>query len=270
MPYDYELILFGDNQEGNILQYRDGYKRAIDYVLSAPNRFAIHMGDEQEAYYIDDPRYHPFILQTSPLEQQERVIEDLNPLAEANRLEALLLGNHTWRLFPKVGDITQSTCKKLGVNYGTFSCVINFIDSHGIAFKGYFTHGHKSIRSIADDPVRRLANEQLQLKQHLKHKMGDCVLMAKGHTHRLIISEPKSQLYLHTDGDIKQSYTTYGGTGYIHPDHRWYVNTGSFLRTMGENISGYAEMAEYDPVELGFAVVEVHDRKITNIRKVTV
>ena len=57
-------------------------------------------------------------------------------------------------------------------------------------------------------------------------------------------------------------------TPYIHPDHRWYCNTGSFLRLYGMGISSYAEIGEYDPVELGFCVARVRDRIIQGIDKV--
>lgn len=285
--YDYDLVLFGDNQEGNVLQYRKGYRQAIEYVLAASNRFALHMGDEMEAYWIDDPRYHPTTMESTPLEQQRRVLEDLIPLSREDRLITILYGNHSHRLYPKVGDITADTCATLGIQYGGFSCVVEFQDDHhGTQFKGFFTHGRKTIRSIADDPMRRLANEKLQLKQHLKNKMGDCLLMAKGHTHRLIIAEPHTQLYLKTEmkevvkedaveqrPNISQHYThnpPFGKQGYIHPDHRWYANTGSFLKCFGEDVSSYSEIGEYDPTELGYIVVEVRDRNIVNLRKVVV
>lgn len=273
VPSDYELILFGDNQEGNILSYKKGYSACIDYICSGKNRYALHMGDEMESYWIDDPRYDPVILQSTPLQQQAQVIQDLLPAAKSKRLITILYGNHSHRLYPKVGDITADTCAKLKIAYGGFSCVVEFIDKSGIQFKGFFTHGRKLIRSIADDPVRREANEQLQLKQHLKYKMGDCILMAKGHTHRLLICDPRTQLYLTTEPDIKEHYTSnpsFHKSGFIHPDHRFYINTGSFLKTFGENVTSYSELGEYDPVALGYAVVEVHDRQIVNVRKVVI
>ncbi|RPI50637.1 MAG: hypothetical protein EHM49_08270 [Deltaproteobacteria bacterium] len=276
--YDYELILFGDNQEGNVLQYRKGYRQAIEYILESKNRFAIHMGDEQEAFWIDDKRYDPVTMESTPLKQQANVIKDLAPLAKNKRLITILYGNHSHRLYPKIGDITENTCERLNVLYGGFACVVQFIDKHGPQYKGYFTHGRKLIRSVADDPTRRLANEKLQVKQHLKNKMGDCLLMAKGHTHRLIVVEPQPQLYLGTDkkdgrDNIAQHYThnpPFGKGGYVHPDHRWYANTGSFLKCYGEDVNSYSEVGEYDPTELGYVVVEVHDRTITNVRKVVV
>jgi hypothetical protein len=273
VPQDYELVLFGDNQEGNVLSHRKGYVDCIKYIHESEYRFGIHMGDEMEGYWIDDPRYSPEILNKNPLAQQDQVIADLKKLAESGRLITVLYGNHSHRLSPKIGDITENTCKKLKIAYGGFSCVVHFIDAQGIQFKGFFSHGRKLIRSIADDPVRNLANLQLQLKQHLKYKMGDCLLMAKGHTHRLIICDPRTQLYLSTEPQIEEHYThnpPFGKGGYVHPDHRWYVNTGSFLKTFGENVSSYSEIGEYDPIELGYIVVTVKKREIIDIRKVIV
>lgn len=112
---------------------------------------------------------------------------------------------------------------------------------------------------------------ELILKRHLKHKFGDCLLMSMGHTHKLLICSPNPELYLTDDGSqITQKYTRSDkADGYIHPDHRWYINTGSFLKLYGDGVSGYAERAGYDPVELGFIVVMVRDRKIVDVRKVT-
>lgn len=273
VPDSYELILFGDSQEGNALTYHKGYASCIDYILSGKHRYAIHMGDEQEGYYFDDPRYTPETLLSDPLAQQKQVIQDLKPLAKAKRLITILYGNHSHKLYPKVGNVTKSTCEALGIQYGGFSAVVEFLDRQGIQFKAFITHGRKLIRSIADDPIRNLANLQLQLKQHLKNKMGDCVLMAKGHTHRLIVSDPRSQLYLTTEPDIREHYThnpPFGKGGYVHPDFRWYCNTGSFLKTFGAGVTSYGEMGEYDPVQMGYIVAEVNDRLITNVRTVEV
>ena len=273
MPASYELILFGDTQEGNTLQYGKGFNQAIDYILNRPNRFAIHMGDAVEGFFIDDPRYTPATLKEDPLAQAASVIEKLQPLADSKQLLTLLVGNHEWNLYKKAGNITRFIAKQLGIPYGGYTNVFSFLGPTGeLQFKGYFTHGRKSIRSIADDPIRRDANEQLQLKQHLKAKMGDCLLMAKGHTHKLIVAGPHEQVYLLTEEmSIKEKYThsSHADYKYIHPDHRWYVNTGSFLKTFEVGIESYSEMAEYDPIELGYAVALVVDGKLVNVRKVT-
>ena len=83
---------------------------------------------------------------------------------------------------------------------------------------------------------------------------------------------------------IKQSYQYNIPTDeYIDKDLRWYACVGSFLKQYAEPIwmknlktgepekvpvSGYAEMGEYDAVELGYVVVEVRDRQVVNVRKI--
>jgi hypothetical protein len=104
---------------------------------------------------------------------------------------------------------------------------------------------------------------------------SDCIVQAKAHSHKLIVCEPETSLYLYDDGKkVKSSYTGAGegSRRFIPPDARWYLNTGSFYRLYGDEpgISGYAEMAEYAPVELGYTIIECRDGKVVNVRKVVV
>ena len=101
-----------------------------------------------------------------------------------------------------------------------------------------------------------------------------------GHTHKIIISPPSEVLYL-TDDDkgIKQHHGVPKNNGYIHPDYRWYVNTGGFLKLYGEIVvedddvpmeesklgSGYAERAMYAPLQLGFCVGLIRDNKLVDV-----
>ena len=110
----------------------------------------------------------------------------------------------------------------------------------------------------------------LILKRHLRFKAGDCAVMIKHHTHKLLVCKPETELYLMDDGkNIKQAYTSWGQSEpYIHPDSRWYGNAGSFLKLYGKGISGYAEVLEYDPVELGFLCLIVRDKKILELKPI--
>ena len=40
------------------------------------------------------------------------------------------------------------------------------------------------------------------------------------------------------------------------------------MRLYGDGVSGYAERAEYDPVELGVVVVMVRDREIVDVKPI--
>jgi len=228
------------------------------------------MGDIIEAITIDDRRYdmattsEPF-----PLQQIKDAVKTLSPIS--TRLLCILEGNHE-RILWRFGDLSNEIADQLKVKYGTYTAKLTINDKEGkYLYKIFATHGKKNITSTADDPKRRFVNQRLILKRHLKFKAGDCVVMVKGHTHKLLICKPEEELYLTDDTkEIKQRYISSSQNApYIHPDHRYYVNSGSFLKLYGEmGVSGYAERAEYDPVELGFAVIMVRDGQIHDINKV--
>lgn len=274
VPPSYELILIGDTHLGSIAFSEKQFKRAIEYIGAAPNRFVVFMGDEiEKSMSVNDKRFlEGNLLVANPLQQFKAFVELMTPVK--GHIITMLEGNHNLHIM-EAGNFTQEIAASLGVPYGTWSSKILFEDTYGPQFKGFFTHGKRGARSTAHDPIRRAANEAFSLKNSLKEKFGDCLIMAKGHIHKLIVVEPRPTLYMVTDedGKIRQKYThspAFHPSGYIHPDHRWYVSTGSFSRTMIEDHVTYSERAEYDPVEIGYAIVEVNDRVVTGIRRVVV
>lgn len=268
VPSSFEYILFGDNQEANVLSHEEAFDECIDYILSTPRCFASHMGDEIEGYWISDPRYDPSICNKPPNVAKTKIQNKLRPLAKKKKLHTILFSNHTHRLLPYYGNVTEETCKELGIMYGTYACKLEFSDKHGGMFKWYLTHGRKRISSTSPDPERNLANRLYQLKQHLKKKSGDCILMAKGHVHQVLISKPMPELYMTSDnGSLKKKYTSpeLFTNGYIPPDNRFYVCTGSFLKNQAVGLVPYTELYELDPVDLGYIRVKVEDRKIVDV-----
>lgn len=236
-----------------------------EYCGCSNNR-GVEGGDDIEAICIDDPRFDADKLtQDLPLAQIDRAIRLREPIKHL--MLSKQTGNHEDRLW-KFGDITAHICAKLGVDYGTFTAKISIIDLNGLPmYKIYDTHGRRGVSSSADDPIRREANMKLSLKRSLVRKAGDCAVMIKHHTHKLLVCEPHYELYLTDDGKhIYQGYTGVIQQGdYIDPDARWYGNAGSFLKLYGEGTSGYAEKAEYDPAELGFLILRVRERKIVGL-----
>ncbi len=268
---DHNIFHFGDLHNGSVLSSQKGWDKFVEAINSeyegCSNNYGIEGGDDIEAIMVDDKRFDPEKLtQPLPLEQIDRAVELRQPIKD--KLLCKLMGNHERKLW-RFGDITEKICKDLGVDYGTYTAKITIKDKHDkLMYKIYETHGFKNITSSADDPKRRRVNMQLILKRHLKFKAGDCAVMIKHHTHKLLVCKPESELYLVDDGSkIKQAYTEWGQKEpYIHPDARWYGNAGSFLKLHGKGISGYAEIMEYDPVELGWLVLIVRDRKIVELR----
>lgn len=275
LPLDHNLFLFGDVHTGTILVYQKGWEKLVDMMCSsydgvpASGNFGVDHGDQIEAITIDDPRYDPSVSKNFVLKQIEDAVDMRRPIA--SKLLTMLDGNHTTHL-KNFGNIVELMCEKLDVPYGTWTAKISVVSGYRreMLYKHFCTHGRKSITSTADNPKRRRSNMELILQRQLKFKAGDCALMSKGHTHKLLVCEPDRELFLVDNGaHVKQQYTKAGQTeDYIHPDHRWYVNTGSFMRLYGEGVSGYAEQFEYDPIELGFVVVKVRDGLIKGVEKV--
>jgi hypothetical protein len=253
-----------------VLFSEKGWNKLVDVLHSeydgCSNNYAIDGGDALEAIMVDDPRFSPEKLtEPLPLEQMNRAASRREAIKD--KLLAILMGNHERKLW-RFGNIAEEICRRLDVPYGTYTTKISIKDSRDqLMYKIYETHGFKSINSIADDPIRRKANMELILKRHLKNKAADCAVMVKHHAHKLLVAEPHHELYLHDDGHkIRQGYTVWGqNQQYIHPDARWYGCAGSFLKLFGKNISGYAEIFELDPTELGFLVLKVRNKRIVGL-----
>lgn len=273
LPSEHNIFMFGDVHDGSVLSSEKGWNKLITMMNSeyegCSNNFGIDGGDMMEAILADDPRFSPEKLtEPLPLRQMDRAIAKRKSIKD--KLLLILDGNHERKLW-RFGDITAKVCEELGVDYGTFTVKLTIQDTRGkLMYKIYETHGMRSISSTADDPKRRYTNMELILKRHLKFKAGDCAVMVKHHTHKLLVSSPASELYLVDDGKkITQQYTGWGqNESYIHPDARWYGNAGSFLKLYGEDTSGYGELFEFDPVELGFLVLRCRDKRIVSLDKV--
>jgi len=280
LPSNHNIFHFGDLHDGSVLSYRKGWDKLINMMHSeydgCSNNYGIDGGDPFEAIMVDDKRYSPEKLKDPETGKSEAL--PLAQLKEAVRLRepikhmmlTMLDGNHTRTLW-KFGDMTAEICEQLGIPYGTYTAKITIQDTKGnLMHKIYETHGYKTISSTADDPIRREANMELILKRHLKFKASDCATMIKHHAHKLIVCKPRPELFLTDDSkQIKQGFTSWGQTEeYIHPDARWYGCAGSFLKLFGKGVSGYAELKEYDPVELGFLILKVRNRRIVSLDRV--
>ena len=271
LPNSHNLFLYGDQHLGSVLSSQKAWDKLLNAVNSEyegiSNNYLVDGGDMMEAIMVDDPRFSAEKLtEALPLEQIKQAVKSREPIKD--KLLCILQGNHERKLW-RFGDITQEVCSQLGVPYGTYTIKLTVLDSKGeLMYKLYDTHGFRGITSCADDPKRRMVNQQLILKRQLRFQAGDCAVMIKHHVHKLFVCKPEPELYLTDDTkEIKQAYTSWGqNEPFIHPDLRWYGVAGSFLKLFGKNVSGYAEVFELNPVELGFLVLVVRNRKIVDLR----
>ena len=275
VPRDFNLFLFGDDHEGTVFRHKEGWDQLVKMMsgryegLSKAHNFGVDHGDIVEAIMIDDPRYAADTVTAVPLQQIQVAIESRKPIA--SKMVALLDGNHPRKL-SRFGELTKHVCEKLKVPFGTYTCRITYVTEDGeILFKHYATHGSRNISSRAKPYERARTNMKIRLVDLLQDKSSDCILSSRGHSHKILIKRPTCKLELYDNGrTIKQGFSG-GWPVYPSPvpeESRWYVNAGSFLKLYCDMpISGYAEIAEYDPVELGFAVGIVRNGRITDIKK---
>jgi len=276
-PSNFNLFLMGDPHIGARAFYRRGFQQAIDTVLSPYDGLKPHcnkvafMGDAIEAIMSDDIRYDPKSIdkeQSKPLNQADGVVKLFKPIRK--KIVTWLTGNHERKLH-RFGNLCKKMAKELKVPYGGFNSRVTFVDKKGdLIFKAYLTHGRMGLGSRIDDPVDRENSMRRSLRRQLQAKAGDCALMAKGHVHKCVIYKPEKELFIMGDDDgLRDAHTEFDHTSFpIPPYHRWYCTTGSFLRLFGEDYDTYGELAEYDPIFLGFPVVKIRDRKIVDIVKI--
>jgi len=279
VPKDFNLFLYGDDHEGTVLRHKEGWNQLVDMLnspygdLKSSCNFGVDHGDIIEAICTDDPRYDAVTTSLNVTKQIKQAIKNREKIK--NKIVCILDGNHPRKL-RNFGEITSDICTELGVQFGTWSAKITYETKDGdFLFKHHCAHGSRTITSTADDIKRRVANMELILKRLLKDIWGDCLLQSMGHTHKLLVCEPAQTLYLNDSrGKIKQNYTNRRTgapqTEYIHPDHRWYCNTGAFYKLFESGVTSYAEVAGYSPIELGFLVVRFRNGDIEAIDRVTI
>lgn len=274
LPEKCEIVLLSDTHIGSSLTHYSGLRKCIDYIASEPNRYAIILGDLCEAISTDDLKR--FDMETIdknipiPMQQYQYWLNMFRPIAD--RILYINEGNHDFKHARYANFVRDVVCRELGIPWGTYSSKITIVDCKDrTRFKLYTSHGYGSLNSSADDPIRQKSNMRLSLKRKLRHKAADCVLMAIGHTHQLIVSRPESTTYLYDDGHEIHAKSTHApqNAEYIPDNLRWYVNTGSFLKSQALGVSSYAERAGYNPNALGYIVIEV-DNDIKDVRKVIV
>ena len=271
MPSSHDFALAGDTHVGSLLCHYDGINQLIDWCSSKKDRYLGHMGDAIESILVDDKRFDRAADRTLPLQQADKVISMFSPIAK--KMKFILLGNHEQKLW-RFGDLSQYMADGIGCPYGTYTSIVEVADKYGPIYRIFASHGFGVLKSNAKDAEQQEGNMKASLKMKLKEKRGDCIVQALGHTHKLLVCPPVEKLYLYTDdnGKTKQGYLSADDSTarYIHPDRRWYANTGSFLKLYDDDlgVSGYAEQKGYDPVQLGHIVIKVRDRKIISIDKV--
>lgn len=278
IPRNHDLYLLGDSHEGNSAQYERGLRNTIAEILGNDRAFFTYLGDACETTTIDSKYYDPSnlkkdpetgMLPTVPYVQARTVAEQFSPIA--SKCVAWLDGNHDRRAM-KYLHLSHAILERMNLldAYGGYTCKLSVKDLEGkLMYKVFLFHGRTMAQSRAGSEKQKRANQEASLQRMLAPLAGDCVIMACGHTHRLLVSKPVRRLYITDDGrDIKQHRIQHVQAGkYIDPENRFYVNTGSFLRTQVVGLDTYSEIAAYAPVDLGFAVAHTEGGIIRDVEE---
>jgi hypothetical protein len=278
-----DIFLAGDEHQFCNSHYGKGIAKMLDDFESESadgikpkdKRIVLH-GDMIEAIPLDDKRWDEENCKESSIFMQVARGGDIyKPINK--RIVTCLDGNHTRslkRLSPRM-PVGKIIADSLGAHYGGFSCKITYVKKNGdVAFRQFATHGRTSINSRLPDPMLAYAAKQRALKNALREKAGDCAVMSMGHTHQLIDLDPFDRLYIRNnadDTDIEQDYiTTDFAAPWIHPDQRFYCNTGSFFCSQVIGLTTYSEEASYDPLPLGYYKLQIRDYKPVKLVRVLV
>jgi len=272
IPKNCDIALLGDDHRGNYMSSLTSLDEALNWVMEKRNRYYCKLGDAIEAQTVDDGRFDPRTNdEPVPLQQANDCIAHHQPTS--SRCLCWLEGNHEFKL-QRFGNIAEYMANSLKVPYGTAACKLILWTGDKLVGKFWLQHPHRGqLTSQAKDYEQALANMQANLKKKLRENASDCVLQAAAHYHKLTAVPPPKKLCM-TDNYVEpvQTYLTgaRGDETYIEPDRRWYVATGSFLRLYGEmGVSGYAERANYDPIEIGYPIVHIRRGFVNDVSTVT-
>ncbi len=240
--------------------------------------YLVNTGDNLEAIAPNDKRYlHGSVdiknKLLTPQAQADHLIEEFRPVKK--QIIAWGEGNHEAKLW-NVASFGQYIARELNCSFGGYNYVVQFYYKGRRMFNFFIAHGHGRLPKGAKDPLQRKANRAAHLKRKLEATgFSDCIVMAMGHTHQLVIVEPtidQATNLATTQTKIKREKRniTNQRAKYIPPERRWYINAGSFLKLYadpGSRVFSYAEVMMLEPADLGWAIVNIEKGRVVGVEK---
>lgn len=277
MPSNFELILAGDFHIGNADVSEHKIQRLKAKIKSKKNCYVSFGGDQLEAIDVTDKRFnldeHAGGGLSSRIDlQRDAFIEDF--IEVSDRVLWILDGNHEckwWNIFHPTKDIAEAfkTTYANGVMLKAIFPGFRLLDWHGAGY----------ISSRAGSQLQRETNNKISLMRKLRDlgPVGDCEIAVSHHFHKIMVMHPEEALLLLSGngiGELRQHYTQPKKIWVdekkelyrVAEDDRWYVCSGSFLRSYIEGRMSYAERFGFSATELGVLVVEVRNDKIKSIK----
>lgn len=169
-----EIIFLGDTHYGSNTFNEDKFLAMIDYCLK--NKIYVHlMGDLLEMSLRDSIGSGVYFQKPNPQGQYEQMVDWLTPLAKAELITGIHIGNHEDRVIKSAGvNIIKAMAKELGVAY------------LGAACWSLFKVGkqHYSIYSLHGRTAARFEGTVLLAAERSSVSFV-CDIFAQGHSHKL-------------------------------------------------------------------------------------
>jgi hypothetical protein len=162
---------------------------------------------------------------------RQKLTEKFRPVAEAGKLDAIIDGNHEWRILRTVGDSPNSAvADALGVAYSPAALYVVYHvgdQEYGV----YLRHGNGGGTTMGA-AVNRLEKQERIVD-------ADCYI--SGHTHTQV-AFPKETFFRDGERMVRRK--------------RMFVSSGSFL-----GYEDYAKIAGYPPAHIGAPRIFLDGRK---------
>jgi len=217
---------------GNKLADEAAFKSFIS--CKDDNLFYIGGGDIVDAIGTKDPRYSKAIDKTKSSaiidDQIEMACDLLTPIKD--KFIGYGTGNHEETILKHSGtNPTKRICKALGLTYAGYSCYYKLVLTKG-------GHGGRTVRIRAHHGHGAGRTGGASLTRYEKDlKSYDADLFLFGHSH----------------GKVFKAYpqlSVSGKSNFIAKE-RYIIECGTFLKTLEEGTTSYAEVANYLPTTLG-------------------
>lgn len=211
----------GDLHIGTRYHARSVLREWLDYLLDSPSVSLLNTGDNLNCAVegsVSDVHGEQLTVQQG----RRELTELFRPLAEANKLDVMIDGNHELRVYKRTGDSPNAAvADALGVNYAMSACVVRYLVGDQ-SYDLYLRHG-KGGGATMGAAVNRLEKQE---------RIIEADLYVSGHTHTQVAFP-------------KNIFGPDGRGGYARRK-RLFVCSGSFLR-----YEDYAAEAGYPPAHIG-------------------
>ena len=224
-PHHY-IYPLGDLHKGSGKHQGRRWREWLDYLCSEPDRSLLNTGDNFNSAIIGSKSdVYDEVMRVGDAKRELR--EELRPLAEQGRVDAMMPGNHEDRITRAVGDCpVLDVAEFLDIPYVRASALIVYRVGD-MTYELYVRHGTGNGQSLAT------------LQKSAVTIAAD--VYVTGHTHRQAVTADD---YFHREGDrcVRR--------------HRYFVSSGSFI-----GLENYAAQRGYAPTRIGAPRIYLDGRR---------